>query len=497
MNSRWKFRLSRAAAQIGMGCCGIGAVTAVCFPLHLDFAVVGCLYLLVVVLQSAYASFACCALVSVIAVASLDFFFVPPLLSLEIDRPAYALALITYLVTALVITRLASKARQAAAHAADRREDLARLYELASQLVSVPPEAAVRREYLEIFRQTFELRAVYLFDGAAGEGSYEGTPEHNLAALARDAYFSGRDHMDREEQIAVRCLRVYGKAIGAVGFEGLRDAGSTAGPLSMLVTAMLQRASDFQRSSEAAAAAQVEELRSAVLDAFAHQFKTPLAAIITSAGSLRETGPLLDRQLEMVKAIESQTAGLGRLTTRLLRMARLDREEIRPRMETTDLCALVSHIAEQCRNQFCDRQLLLDTPEDPVEVLSDPEMLGLAVIQLVDNAFRYSPLDSTIEVAVNSQGGSACIRVMNDGKPIALEERSRIFDRFYRGHARDRVPGTGLGLYIARRIALAHGGTLDLDHEYPYPGITFVLKLPAVRDSCEHELNTTQNFGRR
>ena len=106
---------------------------------------------------------------------------------------------------------------------------------------------------------------------------------------------------------------------------------------------MIQRAHSFKAASEAAAAAQVEVLRSAILDAFAHQFKTPLAAILTAAGGLRETGPLVPGQHDMVETIEAQAAGLGRLTTRLLRMARLDRDEIQPRMQVTDLASVISH----------------------------------------------------------------------------------------------------------------------------------------------------------
>jgi two-component system sensor histidine kinase KdpD len=497
MNFRWIFHLRQMIAQAALGGAGIAAITAVCYPLRLDFAVVGCLFLLVVVLESAFAGFAACAIVSVIAVVSLDFFFVPPLLSLQIAQPVYGLALITFLATALVITRLASKARQEARNADARRKDLSRLYELSSRLVSVRPEAAVKREYLGVFRDIYGLRAVCLFDGAAAAVGCDGGSENDLADRTRAAYISDRDYHDSEKRISVRCLRVAGRAIGAVGFEGLRDAESTAGPLSMLAAAMIQRAHYFETASEAAAAAQVELLRSAILDAFAHQFKTPLAAILTAAGSLREIGPLVPEQRDMVETIETQVTGLGRLTTRLLRMARLDRDEIRPRMEVSDLFGLVARIADQYRKSY-DNTLVLHLAEQPVEVLSDPEMLSLAVVQLVDNAFRYSRPASPIAVTVNSEAGLAVVRVTNEGNSIPPEEQSRIFDRFYRGATGHHAPGTGLGLYVARKIILAHGGTLELDNEHVYgPNTTFYLKLPVAKDEPEHELNASQSLGCR
>jgi two-component system sensor histidine kinase KdpD len=232
-------------------------------------------------------------------------------------------------------------------------------------------------------------------------------------------------------------------------------------------------------------------LRSAILDAFAHQFKTPLAAILTAAGSLRETGPLIPVQEDMVETIESQAAGLGRLTTRLLRMARLDRDEIKPAMQLTDLSAAVTRLADQYRNSV-DQALVMHMGDEPVQVPSDPDMLSLAIVQLFDNAFRYSPPDSTITVTVSADAGEAMIRVSNQGSRILPEEQNRIFDRFYRGSAGHQTSGTGLGLYVARKIVVAHGGTLELDTDHVYgENTTFCLKLPLAKDGFRHELKAS------
>lgn len=498
MTPRPAFHLREMLMETAIGVIGVAMVTAIAYPPHLEFAFVGCLYLLLIVLESTFASFASTALVSVIAVLCLDYFFVAPLLTLRVNRPADALALATFLVTALVTTRLATRAREEARKADARRTDLGRLYELALRLVSVSPFVAVKREYLGIFREIFDLRAACLFDGRAATTACDGQSRHNLTELTRQAYISDRDYDSEEAGIAVRCLRVEGKPTGAVGFEGLREAGSTAGPLSALAGAMMQRASAFEAASDAAAATQIEVLRSAVLDAFAHQFKTPLAAILTAAGSLRETGPLVPEQEEMVETIESQAAGVSRLTTRLLRTARLDRDEIKPKMRITDLSALVGRLADQYRGQADGRALVLGIAEEPVEVPSDPDMLSIALIQLLENAFRYSPPASTITVRVNVEGDSAMVRVTNEGSPILPEEQNRIFDRFYRGRAARQISGTGLGLYVARKIVLAHGGTLNLDREHEFArNTTFCLKLPIAREECEHELKASQRFDRR
>jgi len=498
MNTGWGLDFRRTVRQVALGTAGVAAVTAAFYPLHPDLAIAGCLYLLLVVLQSAFASFAASAIVSVIAILCLDFFFVPPLLSLEIGQPVYALGLVTFLVTALVITRLASKAREEARNAESRRKDLARLYEVASRLVSVGPDVAVQRGYLGVFREVLGLRAMCLYDGAAAALSCDGESAHDLAAETKAAYLSGRDHSYEATRIAVRCLRISGKPIGAVGFDGLNDADSTAGPLSVLAAAMIQRARAFETASEAAAAAQVEVLRSAILDAFAHQFKTPLAAILTAAGGIRETGTLASEQHEMVETIEAQAAGLGRLTTRLLRMARLDRDEIKPRMQITPVSDLVARIAQPFRSQDRNHILDLRCGDRSAQVLSDPDMLGLAIVQLIENAFRYSEPASTVTVAVDSDADCAVIRVTNEGSRIPPEEQPRIFDRFYRGSGGNQAPGTGLGLYIARKIVLAHGGTLELDRDHVYgQDTTFYLKLPIAKEKTKHAPKSTESLGCR
>lgn len=491
--SRQGLHLRSILGHAARGVAGVAAITAICFPLHLDFPIAGCLFLLLVVIQSAFSTFAASAIVSAVAIACLDYFFVPPVFTLRISRPLDGLALLTFLVTGLVITRLASRAREEARIAENRRNDLARLYELASRLVSVGPEIAVRRGYLGIFREIFHLRSVCLFDGVAAASTSDGESRHNLRELTKQAYIADRDYDRHADRVAVRCFRTGGKAIGTVGFEGLEDAGSMAGPLSMLAAAMVQRAHSFQHASEAAAATQVEVLRSAILDAFAHQFKTPLAAILTAAGSLRETGPLVPQQEDMVETIETQAAGLGHLTTRLLRMARLDRDEIKPRLQITDLAALIRRIVNQYRDQANGHELIVKIEAGPVEVLSDPDMLGLAIVQLLDNAFRYSPPGTTITAAAAFEDGAAIVRVTNQGPPILPEEQSRIFDRFYRGAAGHQASGTGLGLYVARKIVVAHGGSLELDTGHRYsPDTTFCLRLPLTKDEAiQHELKAS------
>jgi two-component system, OmpR family, sensor histidine kinase KdpD len=229
-----------------------------------------------------------------------------------------------------------------------------------------------------------------------------------------------------------------------------------------------------------------------MLDALAHEFKTPLATILAAAGGLREAGPLGPQQLQMADTVENEAARLGSLTSRLLRTARLDSEEIRPRMELIDLTSLIAPMVSRYSARLPDRRIVLTNPREVVEVLADPELLRLTLNQLIENACKYSLPDSTVTVEIERPEDSVAIKVSNSGSMIPFNERGRIFERFYRGAEAIRcTSGSGLGLYVARKIALAHGGALDLEtQDRPNNGVTFCLKLPATKEATHHAVAT-------
>jgi two-component system sensor histidine kinase KdpD len=142
---------------------------------------------------------------------------------------------------------------------------------------------------------------------------------------------------------------------------------------------------------------------------------------------------------------------------------------------------LVTNLVQQYSKRWTDRQFSVKKFLPSAQVSADPELIQLALGQLLDNAAKYSLPRSAIEVNVESQNGFVTVRIWNGGSLIQPSERQRIFERFYRGsQMRHLAPGSGLGLYIARKITLAHGGNLELEAETPIPGTAFRLVLPLV-----------------
>jgi two-component system sensor histidine kinase KdpD len=442
----------------------VGLVTFICYGLGLNLTATGFLYLMVVVLQSLLGDFVSSAVVSIIADICLNFFFAPPLFSFRVSDSSDIWALIAFLITGLVITRLMTQVRQEAKTSELQRNEMKLLYELTQRLLALDPDDLLMTKAVGLFCEVFSIQAVCLYDGANTEIYSNGESQNGLAERTRAAYISRQDADDNVSGVFIRCLRAAGQTIGAIGFDGLGDGDLTAAQLTALAAVMVERARVFRDASHASAAAQAEVFRGAILDALAHEFKTPLATIVTAAGGLRETSGLGPEQLELAETAELEASRLGRLTSRLLRIAQLDREEVKPQLEITDIVELVTHLASNYTERWTDRKLSLIRDVTSTEVLADPELLRLAMLQLLDNACKYSHSGSAIKIAIESRHKFLAVRVWNSGSSVAPKERARIFERFYRGtDARRVTPGSGLGLYVARKIAEAHGGNLELD----------------------------------
>jgi two-component system sensor histidine kinase KdpD len=460
----------------------VGLATFTCYWLGLSLTVTGFLFLIVVVLQSLLGDFIASALVSIVADLCLNFFFVPPIFSFRVTDSSDIWALIAFLVTGLVITRLVTQVRKEAQESELKRHEMKLLYELTQRLLALDPDDAVIAKAVGLFREVFSVQAVCLYDGTSADTYSVGAPLNDLAVRTRAAYISHQDSDDTVSKVVVRCLRATGNITGAIGFDGLGDAEVTAGPLAALAAAMLERAHIFRDASYVAAAGQAEVFRGAILDALAHEFKTPLATIVTAAGGLRATGGLRPEQLELAETAEIEASLLGQLTSRLLRIARLDHEEVRPQLELTDVAELLSQLADQYSKRT-ERQISLINDGASTEVLADAELLRLALRQLVDNACKYSPAGSAIQVAIKQHLGSVTIHVWNSGSFVPSSERGRIFERFYRGsEASLLAPGSGLGLYVARKIVQAHGGDLNLEPDIK-EGTSFRLILPIAHQT--------------
>lgn len=492
MRSGNKRRLWRHCRSVAFSSATIGALTFAGYQLHFNNATVVLLLILVVVLQSLTGGVIPSLIAATVAAACLDYFFLPPVFSFGVSDPLDGIALSVFIVVALIVTWQASRVRVQAEWARGRGTELEEVYQIAIRLLLLPADQAGGVPALRAFRDVLGCSAVCLFDAATIEISTDGASHYNLPYQTRQAYISGRDGDDPERRVFVRCLKSGNVTLGAIGFEGLQSLDTISPAIPVLAAAAVERARSFRRASHEIAAAQADTFRTAIVDAVAHEFKTPLATILAVIGGIRASGRLDSEQEEMAGMIESEVSRLDRLSMRLLRTARLDREEMKPRLETVDLVPFVERVVHRYTAHNQERRVPLDSSSEWIEAMADRQLLELAITQLLDNAFKYSPASSPITVSIREEEQSLAISVRNEGNSIGPGERERIFDRFYRGlRVRKLVSGTGLGLHIARRIAEAHGGSLELEDRDRGGSVIFCLRLRRYQSSkLRHERDT-------
>jgi len=208
--------IPRSLIRTLSGCLVIGLITLVCYRLRLNLGVTGFVYLLVVVFQSRVSNLASSAVVSLVAVLCLDFFFTAPLFSLEVTSPLDILALLSFLTTGLVITRLTTQVREEAAISNIQRQQVDRLYQLAQRLLALDPEQSMPARSIELFQDILGLRAICLFDAAKEEIHSAGNSSNGLANRTWATYSSGEDYEAPASGILIRCLHAGGRRIGAI-----------------------------------------------------------------------------------------------------------------------------------------------------------------------------------------------------------------------------------------------------------------------------------------
>jgi len=225
----------------------------------------------------------------------------------------------------------------------------------------------------------------------------------------------------------------------------------------------LERARLSQAASRARLLEESDRFKSSLLSSVSHELRTPLATIKAAVTSLRTETVLWDSEAraDLLAVVEEETDHLNQLVGNLLNMSRIEAGALKPQRSWNSLAEIVSSAIDRMRKQTQKHHLEIDVSDDLPLVPVDYFQIEQVFINLISNSIKYSPEDTTVAIhARRLDGGMLQVTVSNQGPLVPAEHLERIFDKFYRVTAADRVTGAGLGLSICKGIVEAHGGRI-------------------------------------
>jgi len=419
------------------------------------------------------------ALASLMSVAAFDFFFIPPYYSFAVSDVQYLLTFAVMLVVALLTSGLASHKSRQAESALIREQRTAALYAMSRELITqreVNKLASVASRHIH---DVFHCQvAVFLPDRDGRVHLHRGDALHfdldpKEAGISqwvfdhKESAGHGTNTLSGSDSLYLPLLGSHG-AVGVLAVRSSRPAELLAPEqLHLLETfanqmaLALERARLAEETQEAHVQTETERMRNAVLSSVSHDLRTPLATIVgASSAILNTTRPLsIESQHELVRSISDEAGRLDRLLKNLLDMTKLEAGAMQLRKEWHALEEVVGTALARVKSRIATHPVSTTFPDSLPLVLVDGVLIEQVLINLLENAAKYSPPASPIDVTASVKEGMIVTEVADRGPGIPRGEERRIFEKFYQLHP-DREGGVGLGLTICRGIIESHGGRI-------------------------------------
>ncbi len=422
------------------------------------------------------------------------FLFVPPVFTFAVSDVRYVFTFVVMLVVGLVTSSLAARIRMQADTARQREQRTAALYAMSRELSKtrgVDPLLTIAvRHISEVFRS----QVVVLLPGAGGSlapwiggqfaldanelGVGKWVHEHHQPAGLGTATLPG----------AAALYLPLGAPRGPVGVLGVRPADPHAldapDQLHQLETFANQTALAIERAQladeaqEAQVRIETERLRNSLLSSVSHDLRTPLATITGAASTILENGSRLDAQTrqELLESVREEADRLNRLVQNLLEMTRVESGALQLRREWHPLEEVIGAALSRVGKQLGDRRVDTSVPPDLPLVPIDDVLIEQVLVNLLDNAIKYTPRSSPIRIMATGTDRAVTVEIADHGPGLPRGEEDKVFEKFYRG-----LPvggrGAGLGLAICQGIVKAHGGHIWAQN-LPEGGVAFLFTLP-------------------
>jgi two-component system sensor histidine kinase KdpD len=459
-------------------------------------------YLLPVVIAATRWGIVSAIVAAVCGVLASAFFFYPPLYSFRITNPQEVVNLILFIFVAVVVSQLATRLKRQLEMARQREIDLRDLYAFSRRL-AVAFDVSDIHAAIEDHLATIMQRKVVLFasardaSGSSGRRAGVTVPEAVLtqvvevASSRRDANSGVTVTAESGDIWLIRAVSPKSSEFGVIAIDLGRESQEGSDELRIRVdavladaTATLERLGVAHAISEARMRAQTDQLREALIGSVSHELRTPLASIL-GAATVLSAAPALANEKKLralVHDVRDEAERLNNDIQNLLDASRISSDGIKPHIEWADPADIVNSAIERCRNRMSDRRIVLNLPADLPLIHVDPVLVEQALVQLFDNAVKYSHARSQITVTARARDGRMILSVSDEGAGLTAAEQLKIWDRFARGerHAAT-TSGSGLGLWIANAFIAANGGKINAISEGPGKGTAMAIELPVTQ----------------
>jgi two-component system sensor histidine kinase KdpD len=453
------------------------------------------IFLLAVVVAAVYLGRGPAIVTSVLGVIAFDYFFVPPHLTLAVSNTEYILTFLGLLAVGIVISQLTATIRNQAEAVQRRETETVELYELGRDLTVAADLEAVAQAAIAHVGQTFSREVAIFLPENAHAKVFATSPNlmvsENDLAVADWAFehgqVAGRGTTTLPEaSMRYQPLKTTRGVVGVLGVKPLdpsrhlnREQLRTLDSFANQIGLAIERASLAEQARQAEILEVTDKLQNALLNSISHDLRTPLVSIKGALSSLVDENILLDENASrsLIETASEETDRLNRLVGNLLDMTRLESGAMRIKKEACDIQDLIGAALEDVNDRLDDRPININIPEELPLIPLDFVLIERVLVNVIDNAMKYSPPDSPIEIHAQLAGAFLEMAVADHGSGIPPEDLKRIFDKFYRVQRPDNVGGTGLGLSISKGIVEAHGGFISAENR-PEGGTIITVSLP-------------------